>query len=180
MELPSAWSGSNLMARPAVVSTRMVCAGAAFPSRAIATRNSMGKPLRPFTHREAIVSFLISECTPGCGKRWASDRTTNAWQRSSIISFQSRRIAILVRHSPSFSAAPGCPGHTARAARNCSPDTNMLGFLLQEIARPSATQAPATRTFSSVRLRKTRSPVGKSLWERASQGEAAASRLHAK
>src|SRR5207253_2729263 len=69
---------------------------------------------------------------------------------------------------------------TPRAARNCSPDTNMLGFLLQEIARPSATQAPATRTFSSVRLRKTRSPVGKSLWERASQGEAAASRLHAK
>src|SRR5712691_7022316 len=38
----------------------------------------------------------------------------------------------------------------------------MLGFPLQEIARPGATQAPATRTFSFIRLRKT-SPSWESL-----------------
>jgi 1,4-dihydroxy-6-naphthoate synthase len=57
---------------------------------------------------------------------------------------------------------------------NCSLDTNVLGFPLQEIARPCAKQAPATRTFlpfvsdGPTRLRESLSGKNES------QGEAAA------
>jgi hypothetical protein len=86
MELPSAWSGSNLIARAGVVFTRIVCAVVASPKHAMKTRNTSEVLLRPGNCHHATFMFFISD-EPRMIKPHCFEERSNSRQSSWIISF---------------------------------------------------------------------------------------------
>src|SRR5208282_1362687 len=132
MEVPSAWSGSNFLACPGVVSTRIVCAEATSPKRKEPASSRTRKPRQTLLFRDANFALFISNKPPS-EKDLASNEIQILVKVRGLYRFNAKETQALLEDYSASLLFPTRPGSDASARSNCPADANMLGLPLHEL-----------------------------------------------